>query len=62
MLDALQLDTEAAVPLKVTVPLPWDEPKFAPAIITKEPTVPEVGDRVAIEGVGRTVKPTPLLA
>ncbi len=37
-------------------------PKFEPVIVTEVPTVPEVGDRLEIFGVGRTVNGEPLLA
>jgi hypothetical protein len=40
----------ADVPLKVTVLVPWLEPKFVPAIVTNVPTAPEVGDRLVIFG------------
>jgi len=49
----------AAVPLKVTVLVPWLEPKPIPAIVTDAPTVPDVGDSVVM--CGTTVKFTPLL-
>jgi hypothetical protein len=57
---ALQLVTEAAVPLNVTVLVPWLAPKLLPMIVTAVPTGPEVGDRLLIQGT--TVKFTPLLA
>ena len=38
------------------------EPKFVPVIVTDVPTAPEVGDRLVMLGVGRTVKLTPLLS
>ncbi len=50
----------AAVPLKVTVLVPWLEPKPVPVIVTDVPTAPDVGDRVVM--FGTTVKFTPLLA
>jgi hypothetical protein len=56
---AVQLDTVAAVPLNVTVP--WVELKFVPVIVTDAPTAPAIGDRLAMFGVGKTVKDTPLL-
>lgn len=49
----------AAVPLNVTVPV---EPKFVPVIVTDVPTPPEVGERLVMLGVAKTVKVTPLLA
>jgi hypothetical protein len=51
----------AAVPLKVRVLVPWLEPKPVPAIVTEVPTAPDVGDKLAILGAGRIVKPCPLL-
>ena len=52
MLVALQLvAVPALVPLKVTVLLPWLEPNVVPLMVTEEPTAPEVGDRLAMEGV-----------
>ncbi len=51
----------AAVPLNATVLVPWVEPKFAPAIVTEAPTAPDVGDRLAMLGVGNTVNEELLL-
>src|SRR5215469_3632704 len=70
MLVALQPVTVAAVPLNVTVLVPWEDPKFVPVIVTAVPTAPDVVDRLAIAGAWLTVKvklwvaaiPTPLLA
>jgi len=62
MLVALQLVGVDAVPLKLTVPLPWVEPKLEPVIVTEAPTAPEVGERAEILGAGTTVKVTPLLS
>jgi hypothetical protein len=59
MLVAVQLVGVAVVPLNVTVPV---VPKFVPVIVTDAPTGPDVGLRLPIFGVGRTVKLTPLLA
>jgi hypothetical protein len=59
---ALQLVGVAAVPLKVTVLVPCVEPKFVPVTVTDVPAGPDVGARLAMLGVGRTVKLTPLLA
>jgi len=56
---ALQLIGVTAVPLNVTTPAPWLEPKPVPAITTSVPTVPVVGDRLVM--VGTTVKFTALL-
>src|SRR5207245_4510654 len=58
---ALQLVGVAAVPLNVTVLVPWLEPKFVPVIVTDVPTAPELGDKLLMLTVGRTVKLTPLL-
>jgi len=60
MLVPLQLDGVAAVPLNVTVLVPWVVPKFVPVIVTGVPTTPEVGVRLVM--LGATVKLTPLLA
>src|ERR1700675_2191760 len=62
MLVALQLVTAAAVPLKLTVLVPWAEPKLVPVILTEDPTAPDVGERLLMVGVGSTVKADPLLA
>ena len=63
MLVALQLDAVAAIPLKVTVLVPWAVPKFVPVIATEVPTAPEFGFKLVIVGAGTvTVKLTPLLA
>jgi hypothetical protein len=48
---ALQLVGVAFVPLKVTVLVPWVEPKLLPAMVTEAPTAPEAGDRLVIDGV-----------
>src|SRR6266566_1440482 len=62
MLDAPQLVTVAVVPLNVTVPLPCEEPKFDPVMVTAAPTAPVVIDKLEMLGAGTTVKFTPLLA
>jgi hypothetical protein len=49
------------VPLNITVLVPWEEPKLVPLIVTEVPTAAEVGVRLVMLGVGRTVKLTPLL-
>jgi hypothetical protein len=59
---ALQLVGVAVVPLNVTVLLPCVDPKFVPVIVIEVPTIPEVGERLVIEGGGITVNDTPLLA
>lgn len=62
MLVALQAVAVPAVPLNVTVLVPWLAPKFAPATITDVPTTPEVGVMlVMLGGGGVTVKLIPLL-
>jgi hypothetical protein len=50
MLLADQVVGVAAVPLNVTVLVPFVEPKFAPATVTIVPTAPLEGDRFTIEG------------
>ena len=60
MLMAPQLVADAGVPLKETVLVPCDAPKFDPEIVTDVATGPDVGDRLVMLGV--TVKGTPLLA
>jgi hypothetical protein len=62
MLVALQLVGVAAVPLKVTVLVPWVAPKLVPAMVTDAPTGPDVGFRPVMLGATVTVKATPLLA
>lgn len=62
MLVALQLVTLAAVPLKLTEPLPCVEPKLVPVIVTDVPTVADVGDRLVILGAETTVKLLPALS
>jgi hypothetical protein len=57
----LQLAIDVAVvPLKLTVLVPCVAPKFAPAIVTEEPTSPAVGLRLATIGV--IVNSAPALA
>jgi hypothetical protein len=58
----LQAVGVAVVLSNTTVLLPCVAPKFVPAIVTTAPTGPEPGFRLAMLGVGKTVKPTPLLA
>src|SRR5215469_9723795 len=62
ILVALQLVEVAAVPLKVTVLDPCDEPKFEPVMVTEVPTGPEAGLRLEMLGGTKTAKGTPLLA
>jgi len=40
----------ALVALKLTVLVPWVEPKLVPVIVTDVPTAPEVGDKAVILG------------
>jgi hypothetical protein len=61
MLLAPQLLTAAAVPLNLTVPLPWLDPKLLPAIVTVAVTAPEVGDTLVMVGAETTEKLTPLV-
>jgi len=62
-LEAPQLVGAELTPLKVTVLVPWDAPKFAPKIVTEEPIAPADGLRLLmLGGGGGTVKFTPLLA
>jgi hypothetical protein len=62
MLVALQFVAVAAVPLNLTVLDPWLAPKLVPVMVTEAPIAPEVGDRLVMLGVGRTVKLLPLLS
>lgn len=62
MLPALHEVGVAELPLNVTVPVPWLAPKFAPVMVTEEPTGPEVGLKAVMLGGGVTVNATPLLA
>ena len=50
MLASPQVLGVAAVPLKVTEPLPCADPKCDPEIWTVVPVGPEAGERVAIDG------------
>jgi hypothetical protein len=62
ILVAPQLETVAKNPSKVTVLVPWLEPKFAPEIVTGVPTLAQSGETLPIPGPGEvTVKLTPLL-
>jgi hypothetical protein len=58
---ALQEVGAAAVPLNVTVLVPWVAPKFVPMIVTAAPTGAEGGDRLRMLGVCNTVNSTPAL-
>src|SRR5260370_8611407 len=57
MLVVFQLVGAALVPLNVMVLVPWGEPKFAPEIVTVEPTTPDAGLMLVILGP----PPPPLL-
>lgn len=59
---ALQLVELASTPLKLTVPVPCEEPKLFPPIVTVAPAAPEFGDNVVMLGAGNTVNATLLLA
>jgi hypothetical protein len=59
---AFQLEGVAGVPLKVTVLVPWVDPKFAPEIVIVIPTPAEVGEIDVILGADVTVNLTPLLS
>src|SRR5258708_4994693 len=62
ILVVLQAVGFAAVPLKVTVLDPCEDPKFAPAMVTNVLTGPEAGVKlVMVGGGGPTVKNIPLL-
>jgi hypothetical protein len=64
MLVALQLVGVAAVPLNLTVLLPWVAPKFAPLMVTDAPSNPAVGLNPVILGallVLLTITTTPAL-
>ena len=62
MLVTLQLVGVPTTPLKVTVLVPCEAPKFVPLIVTEVPIGPDVGLRLVMLGGGTTVKVTPLLA
>jgi hypothetical protein len=59
MLASLQLVGTAAMPLKLTVLVPWEAPKFTPLITTEPPNGPEFGETLVM--FGATIKGTPLL-
>jgi hypothetical protein len=50
-----------AGPPKVTVPMPCDDPKFVPVIVTDVPTGPDVVDKLVIFGAGTSVNASLLL-
>jgi hypothetical protein len=52
MLAALQLVAVAVTPLNLTVLVPCVAPKFAPAIVTDAPTIPDVGFKLVILACG----------
>lgn len=51
-----QLVGVPGVPLKVTVLLPWLEPKPEPEIVTAVPTAPEVGERLEMLGAAAALE------
>jgi len=55
MVLALQLVGVAAVPLNRTTLVPFVVPKFAPLMVTVVPTLPDVGDRLAMMGAFATM-------
>src|SRR5208282_4430937 len=63
MLVSLQLvNAVAAVPLKVTVLVPCEAPKFTPVIVSDDPTVPAGSERLEMSGRLPTANGRPLLA
>jgi hypothetical protein len=44
------------------VPVPSDEPKFVPVIVTVDPTAPDVVDRLVMLGPDTTVNEDPSLS
>jgi hypothetical protein len=62
MLVEFQLVGVATMPLKATLLVPCEAPKFVPVIVTEVVTGPEVGLRLVMLGGTITVKRTPLLA
>ena len=62
MLVADQLVGVAAVPLNLTVLLPWVAPRFVPAIVITVPTGPLAGVRLVNVGATATVYVSALLA
>src|SRR5260370_5519939 len=62
MLVEVQVETAAAVPLKVTALAPWLAPKFAPEIVTDVPAGPEVWFRLVIDGLAPPPPPAALNA
>jgi hypothetical protein len=62
ILAAPQDDTLDVVPLKVTVPVPCELPKFDPVTVTAVPTTPDVTDKVVMLGAAVTVNVVPPLA
>jgi len=57
---ALQLVKVAVEPLNDTVLAPCTVPKFVPVMVTRVPTGPEAGDKLAMPGIGNTVKNDPV--
>ena len=52
----------AAVPLKLSVLVPWVAPKFVPVTVTDVPARPEAGEKPVTLGLGYTVNSGALLA
>jgi hypothetical protein len=50
ILVALQLAGVATVPLNLMVLDPWVDPKLLPEIVTEAPTLPDVGERLVMDG------------
>jgi hypothetical protein len=58
MLVSLQLAAVAAIPLNLTVLVPWLVPNPEPAIVTEVPTGPLVGERLVMDGPRAKTSPT----
>lgn len=61
MVVPLQLVGAAIMPLNVTVLFPCEPPKFDPLMVITAPVGPEAGDKLAIDGLVRTVNGVPAL-
>jgi hypothetical protein len=57
MVVALQLVTVAAVPLNVTVLVPWVEPKLVPVMVMEACTAADVGEMLPMPGGGALLPP-----
>jgi hypothetical protein len=60
MLVELQLVGTTPTPLSVTVLDAWDEPKFVPVMVSRDPMVAEDAERFVMLGTWKTVNDTPL--